>query len=103
VTYIRTPKSIFSDSIRDSIDNINNHFSRVAYDNGYRTEKWYVEQVNFTKSELESEKQKQAYDCITEIQNKSVDLSPDYLQKLCRNFNITDVNTGDRISLDRLI
>lgn len=100
-SYTRTPKGIYSDTIRDSISNIDNHYVRVAYDNGFRTKKWYVEDVKMPESE--SEVSDQAYECITKIQNKSIDISDNHLRKLCIQFNITDISTGERINLEKLL
>lgn len=99
--YIRTPRGVYSESIREAINNVDNQYSRVAYDNGFRTKKWYTAKVKFSTDKLTEDTEQKAFDTITEIQETAKDKTKkDIMKTTLKMNNIKNLSTGTPIRLN---
>jgi len=85
--YTWKSRDVYSEDIRNARHDHPNTYSRVAYQNGFRTEKWYVEKVNVTTQSV-SEEQSHALECISDIYVPTDELSDSELIKFIRQLNI---------------
>lgn len=102
--YYRTPRGVYSEEIRNAIEQFDDIYSRVAYSNGYRTKKWDTSNISapHDKNTSDSNTNKErSFDTIEAILQTTQDMSGDYLMRFCLEVDdVRGLDTGDKIDLD---
>lgn len=97
-TYDRTPRGVYSNNINSILHDLDNLYSRVAYEKGRKTQKFYCENVQEPK--INTRKKNEACDLIEKVQREVQDISNDELMRYCRNIDcVSELGTGESIKL----
>lgn len=100
-TYIRSPRGVYSKNINNIMDSFDNIYKRIAYDKGFRTEKFYCKNIGKTNiNDQCSDIKDKALDLIQDVHDETIDISDDELMKYCINTKYSsELSTGERIRL----
>lgn len=92
-SYERVSRNIYSENIRNSLQALPDVYSRVAYQNGFRTTKWFVKNVTTDKCTLSTKKQNEVLDIIQDVKNHTNNLSNDELMRAVRQLDCVQNTT----------
>lgn len=100
-TYIRSPKGVYSENINSIMNSFDDIYKRIAYDKGFRTEKFYCKNIGKININNQcSDIDNKAIDFIQDVHNETIDISDDELMKYCINTKYSsELSTGERIRI----
>lgn len=91
--YKRMSRNVYSEDIRNALHSTSDVYSRVAYQNGFRTTKWFVKHVTADTCTLSIETQNEVLEIIQDVKNHTNELSDDELMRAIRQLDCVQNTT----------